>query len=1035
MTDSQNKLDAQQHDGWSSLNNSAKPASQSAEQTDQHASPAALPAQPESAFSPSSSPSIIDTATDTTQALAARLESLLEISSDGMSDWDLRTNSMYLSPRWLEIMDYPLNAVYPGNVTSLTERLHPDDAEFVTQALQSCLQGDQNRLEAEYRVVLGSGEVRWVHTRGLVKRDSAGVPLRFVCSLRDVTQRRLSGEKLRESEAQLRDSEKRYRMLVENTSDAIIALSKDLEVTYASASVAQVFGFHPEELMGFKIFAHVHADDVDRVRRLLRHGIRTHGHVPPILFRLLDKDGRLCWVEAKGNNMLNEPDVGAVVVSVRDITARALAEQQLRVSESLYRTVFESVSDGLRISDVNTDETLEVNAAWCKMHGYTREEAVKLKVADFVPSNGYVLFPTRWLETLRKGGSVRGQSINKRKDGSTFPVDIRAQNASSEGRPLALAVVRDITEQVQTMELLERRVEERTSELSNLLEATRVLSSTLDLQALLQLIVDQIGLVVQHRSINLHLVESKDQMHLVAHRGIQAYESIEAITFWKPTLLDRMVLESGEPMLIPDVNVQTWEAQQWQLSMQERFGSIQSSVKSWINVPLVTRDEVVGLVALDHAEPNYFTSVHVELVRAFATQAAAVISNARLYEAEQRRLRESERRRAVAEGLRDILRVLNSAQPLEEILGYILSRSEELLGSRFSAIYKLDPVAQILRVQVAQNLPIQFTRNATTVVGKGAVGRAVQTHKPYTTQNLAALIQQDYAGDTERLQLLAPLTEAYRGALAVPLMIKDECYGALLLLYPDAREFSDESIELASAIGDQAALAIENARLRSDAARVGAVAERSRLARELHDSVSQALYGIALGARTARELIDTSPTRAIEPLNYVLSLVQGGLAEMRALIFELRPESLATEGLVAAFTKQAEALCVRHGINVTFEQTVEPQITLDAKEALYRIALEAIQNTIKHARATEVILRLHTLVDPTGQKYASMEIEDNGCGFDPTQNFPGHIGLQSMRERAESLGGTLRVVSQASQGTVIIASVPISPTALSMNGQ
>jgi signal transduction histidine kinase len=192
-----------------------------------------------------------------------------------------------------------------------------------------------------------------------------------------------------------------------------------------------------------------------------------------------------------------------------------------------------------------------------------------------------------------------------------------------------------------------------------------------------------------------------------------------------------------------------------------------------------------------------------------------------------------------------------------------------------------------------------------------------------------------------------------------------------------------------------------------------------RLARELHDSVSQALYGISLGANTALELAEHDPERVSDPLEYVLSLAQAGLAEMRALIFELRPESLETEGLVAALEKQAAALRARHEIRVRTDLCEEPGASPETKEALYRIAQEALHNTVKHARAKAVEVKVSC--DPAG---VTLEVSDDGVGFDATGDFPGHLGLRSMRERASRLGGSLEVESNPGEGTRIRARIP-----------
>lgn len=207
--------------------------------------------------------------------------------------------------------------------------------------------------------------------------------------------------------------------------------------------------------------------------------------------------------------------------------------------------------------------------------------------------------------------------------------------------------------------------------------------------------------------------------------------------------------------------------------------------------------------------------------------------------------------------------------------------------------------------------------------------------------------------------------------------------------------------------------------LKETQVKMAALEERQRLARELHDSVSQALYGIALGARTAQTQLERDPARLGEPLEYILSLAEAGLSEMRALIFELRPESLQTEGLVAALTKQSDALRARHKLDVVTRFDPEPDIPLEAKEALYRIAQEAMHNVARHAHATRVEL---SLLNADGA--LTLEIRDNGKGFDPAQPYPGHLGLKSMPERAAQIGGAFRIESQPGAGTVVTVTVP-----------
>jgi PAS domain S-box-containing protein len=199
-----------------------------------------------------------------------------------------------------------------------------------------------------------------------------------------------------------------------------------------------------------------------------------------------------------------------------------------------------------------------------------------------------------------------------------------------------------------------------------------------------------------------------------------------------------------------------------------------------------------------------------------------------------------------------------------------------------------------------------------------------------------------------------------------------------------------------------------------------ALEERQRLARELHDSVSQALYGISLGVHTALALFDTERTKVLEALNYVLSQAQVGLTEMRALIFELRPESLELEGLVSALTKQTAALRARYGLEVEVSLCDEPDLPFSVKEALYRVTQEALQNAVKHAQASRLEVSLACEAE-----YIRLDVCDNGMGFDPQAVYPGHLGLRSMHERALNLGGTLEINSSSMNGTHICARFPL----------
>ena len=272
-----------------------------------------------------------------------------------------------------------------------------------------------------------------------------------------------------------------------------------------------------------------------------------------------------------------------------------------------------------------------------------------------------------------------------------------------------------------------------------------------------------------------------------------------------------------------------------------------------------------------------------------------------------------------------------------------------------------------------------------------------------------------YAPVHEHLQQVA-----WDTVVCIPLMYGGTSLGVFTAYYPPDIDPTQSELEFLSTIADQAAIAVKNTQLLLEARDKAALMERQRLARELHDSVSQALYGIVLGVQSARSFIGTDQEHAVKSMDYVLSLAKACHTEMRALIFSLRPEALEMEGLVAAISKHAAAVCERYEVLVESSLCDEPNIPLAMKEIIYRITQEALHNIVKHAHAHCVRLLLQQRSDGV-----VLEIQDDGIGFDPTSNFHGHIGLHSMRERVNQVRGKLEIHSSLGGGTCIRVYLPI----------
>jgi len=219
-------------------------------------------------------------------------------------------------------------------------------------------------------------------------------------------------------------------------------------------------------------------------------------------------------------------------------------------------------------------------------------------------------------------------------------------------------------------------------------------------------------------------------------------------------------------------------------------------------------------------------------------------------------------------------------------------------------------------------------------------------------------------------------------------------------------------------------LQVANRKLRDYAAQVeelAAASERNRLARELHDSVTQIIFGLTLSAQAARILIDRDPARAAAELDHLQVLAQNALAEMRALIQELHPHSAAQEGLAPALRRLAEKQFSENGLAVDLRIKGERRLPARIEAELFHIVQEALNNIVKHAGVDRAVVALDT--EDTSR--VSLRVDDDGVGFDPAQarTQPGHLGLVSMQERIEALGGKLVIDSRPAKGTHLVAEI------------
>ncbi|MEV7138081.1 GAF domain-containing sensor histidine kinase [Streptomyces tauricus] len=263
--------------------------------------------------------------------------------------------------------------------------------------------------------------------------------------------------------------------------------------------------------------------------------------------------------------------------------------------------------------------------------------------------------------------------------------------------------------------------------------------------------------------------------------------------------------------------------------------------------------------------------------------------------------------------------------------------------------------------------------------------------------------------------------------LGLPIRDGDEVIGALFLANKTCPKpagscgFTEDDEELLGILAQHAAIALTNARLYERSRELTIAEERSRLAHELHDAVSQKLFSLRLTAQAAAALVDRDPGRAKGELQQVAALAAEAADELRAAVVELRPAALDEDGLVATLRTQIQVLDRAHSARVTFDSCGVRALPAAQEEAMLRVAQEALHNALRHSGAA----RVDVTVEKRGSG-AVLRVTDDGVGFEPkaTRRAGRHLGLVSMRDRTSGVGGGLTVESAPGKGTTIEMEVP-----------
>ena len=358
---------------------------------------------------------------------------------------------------------------------------------------------------------------------------------------------------------------------------------------------------------------------------------------------------------------------------------------------------------------------------------------------------------------------------------------------------------------------------------------------------------------------------------------------------------------------------------------------------------------------------------------------------------------------------------------LEPVLERLVHAVRELVGARYAALGIPDEDGTGFD---------RFITSGMTDEQIEAIGPLPRTHgllaamltdpEPYRTDDIRA---------DPRFEWWPEAHPRMRSFLGVPLLFKGDIVGAFYLTDKEGG-FDDADVELVRGLAAHAAVVIENARLFEASRERSITEERSRLARDLHDALTQRLFSLNLTLEAAAATASgADPASTVEAIHRARELVDAALAELRTLIFELRPPALEADGLLGALRKHAALLSRAHAVPVTVTDVRPPGApgpSPAGDRELWRVAEEALSNALRHAAASAVTVEVSLEADGLGGGRTVLSVTDDGVGFDPEARAIAarRLGLVSMRERIEAVGGTFEIVSAPGAGTTVRAFVP-----------
>ncbi len=353
---------------------------------------------------------------------------------------------------------------------------------------------------------------------------------------------------------------------------------------------------------------------------------------------------------------------------------------------------------------------------------------------------------------------------------------------------------------------------------------------------------------------------------------------------------------------------------------------------------------------------------------------------------------------------------------LDTVLERLVHAARELVGARYAALGTPDDEGGFSRFITAGMTDDEIESMGPLPRTHGLLGAMLSDPEPYRTHDITT---------DPRFRGWWPSTHPMmRSFLGVPIVFKGDVIGAFYVTDKvQGPTFTASDEEMVGLLAAHAAVLMEHARFFQESRELSVMDERNRLARDLHDAMTQTLFSLRLNLEAAAATLDADPADAARHLQAASALVESTFAELRTLVFELRPPALDADGLAETLRKHLEVVGRAHGLAVRVSTRGDRRPDPEVEAAIYRIVQEAVTNIVRHAKATTVDLELDV-----GERVATVRVRDDGIGFDPAARAMStrRLGLTSMRERGQAAGGTCTIRSSPGAGTIVLVEVPIA---------